>query len=227
MKQSTGKWVKPFNFTDVKRKELMRVWKRSADRQKAESFIGGAEKIVEDWLSFAEEQRTSAPKARAYAADILKAATALQQALDALPEDVVITLKACVIERLYVTESRRKHEKAARDLRCLFPGEQYPGLIEMAEVLESQLDLLGKAAEKLAVIESSSGVNKGAEKWLVDILTVGYKQHFGKPPSASNGSNFRKFLAELSKILGYDLGADIAREVVGNRQDSRQKLTQT
>lgn len=226
MKQPTGKLVASFNFTDIQRQKLMRVWPRATDRQKAEKFINHVENIVEIWLPGAQEPKATIPEMRNYAASIHKAAIALQSALDAPPENVAFHLKAHVDGWLNGFH-RHEHEEVTNDLRCLFPDIPRPGLFEMAEVLDSWLDLLRKFSEKLSVMNGISGNDKSAEKQLIFMLAGTYEQDFGKPPKASNGSNFRKFSSELSGILGWELGANIVSEILEKRNASLQKLNKT
>ncbi len=86
----------------------------------------------------------------------------------------------------------------------------------MAGVLDCLLYVLGEAAGEVLADKTASGINKEREKILIGGLACIYEKHLGKPPSAGNGSIFRKFAAELSNIIGYKLGPDIIREVLSD-----------
>lgn len=213
MKQQSCQLVAPFTFSDAQREKLVFAWQRKSDLEKAESYIDSVEQLVEKWLSFADEPKATIPELRKYATDISQAADSLKMALNAPSEDAVMTIKSRVSEQLYGS-CHPENEEILDDLRRLFPDTAHPGFIEMGEVLNIWLDLLGKSVEKLTDMKGNSSKDKGTEKELLHWLASAYVRHFGKPPSATRESNFRKFVTELSGVLNRQFGETILTEVI-------------
>ena len=211
MKQPMGKFIGEYRFTDEQRTALLKTWPRKADREKATAFIAAAERRVGEWFSLDKDHRTTIPEIRDHANRISKAIVELQAALDKPPEDFVIQFESCVTEKLYVERFRRQYSDAVHDLECIY-GK--PRAAEMIETLDGLLEVLHAAAGELTVLEGTPGKDKRTEQWLVKMLAEAYEQHFGKPPKDSNGSNFRKFVSELSGQIKVEMGADCVRKAL-------------
>ena len=213
MKQQSGQSVAPFTFSDAQREKLMFAWQTKSGLKKAESYIDSVERLVERWLSFADDPKASIPELREYAAGIFESAAALKKAIAAPPADAVMSIKCSMDEQLYGS-CHPENAEILDGLRRLFPDTTHPGLIELAEVLDGWLDLLGKSVEKLTDMKGNSSKNKGTEKELLHWLASAYVRHFGKPPSATRESNFRKFVTELSGVLKRQFGEKILSEII-------------
>lgn len=215
----------PFSLTNEQRKRLVNSgWQTAANRAKAENFIHSSQNIIKHWLAIALEGQSKAPDRRNSASKIKKAAQKLRHTLNISPADVNETIAAEMDVRLFLPRDYPEYIEAANYLRRA-TGKEYTNLYQMADILDCWLSLLSEAAGEVAAIKSASGENKGREKWLVFNLAASYEFHFGELPSPENDSCFRIFCAELSKILGYELGACIVREVLKERGQNRQLST--
>jgi hypothetical protein len=181
-----------FKFTDVQRQALLKCWKRKSERTQAAVFLNAAELTISDWLPRTNSPPTSARERIKHARRIHKAALEMRSALEEIPQDVARAL-ACYQA---VEVEQKECSKMPPDLNQLSPLIDYlqslvlsSGVMERHEKREKQWQ------------------NKHLEKSLAFFLASIYSDHFGKHPSAANGSSFRLFAAGLSKILGYDLGA--------------------
>jgi hypothetical protein len=205
MKQQSGQWVAPFTFSDAQRKKLMRAWPRKADKNNAESYIASVEPLVEKWLSFVNERKSTIPQLRQHATAIQEAAKAMKDALETPPADVAASIDAHVKELLYSSHCHEYHE-TVHGLRLLFPDTAYPGAIEISEVLDGWLDLLMKSIAPLVELVGVNSKDKGTEKELVHWLADAFFKHFNELPSGYAGSQFGNFCDALSKVLGWEFG---------------------
>lgn len=89
-----------------------------------------------------------------------------------------------------------------------------PDFLTLAKTVKGFLRPLVSATEEMekTLVGAKQWQNKDLEKRLVTSIGSSYQTHFGKRPSGANGSTFRKLTSELSKILGYDLGANIVKD---------------
>lgn len=89
-----------------------------------------------------------------------------------------------------------------------------PDFLMLAKTVKGFLRPLVSATEEMekTLVGAKQWQNKEFEKGLVSSIGSAFQKHFGKRPSGANGSTFRKLAAELSKILGYDLGANIVKD---------------
>jgi hypothetical protein len=227
MKKIEGKWVKPFEFSAKQRSILLKVWPREKDQQNATVYIDQVQRQIEVWLSMVEDVRTSVPQTRTLAIKLSNKIEVLKQTLDELPEDFVSHLDAGVTEKLYTKKYKYEYEMAKEALNAISSSshshwykKEYPSLMEMDEVLNEFLILIQDVAKDMSTLKAPSGQDKGYEKLLVKWLAELYERVFNKIPSSGNGSTFRRLASELSTILGYDLGADIIRELINNRKHS-------
>jgi hypothetical protein len=211
MKQLIGKFVEDFCFTDDQRTALLAAWQRRKGREKAKAFITAVEGRVGEWFSMDADHQTTIPEMRDHANRISKAVVELQTALDAPPEDFVIQFEGYVTAKLYVERFRRQYSDAVHDLACIYG---MPRAAEMIETLDGLLVVLHAAVGEMTTLEGTPGKDKRSEQWLVQMLAGEYEQHFGKLPSASNGSVFRKFVAELSVQIKVEMGADCVRQAL-------------
>jgi len=211
MKQLIGKIVDDFCFTDNQRTALLAAWQRREGRENAKAFITAVEGCVGLWFSLEKDHRTTIPKMRDHANRISNAVVELQAALDAPPEDFVIWFEGYVTEKLLVERFRRQHSDTVHDLECIYG---IPRAAEMIETLDGLLEVLHAAVGEMTTLEGTPGKDKRSEQWLVQMLAGKYETHFSKQPSASNGSVFRKFVAELSVQIKVELGADCVRQAL-------------
>lgn len=211
MKQLIGKFVEDFRFTDDQRTALLKAWPRKADKEKATAFIAIAEWHVGVWFSLEKNHRTTIPEMREHANRISKAVVELQAALDKPSEDFVIQFEGHVYGKLFDEGFRREHSNAIHDLACIYG---VPRAAEMIETLDGLLEVLHAAVGEMTTLEGAPGKDKRSEQWLVQMLAGKYETHFSKQPSASNGSVFRKFVAELSVQIKVELGADCVRQAL-------------
>lgn len=226
MKKIEGKWIAPFEFSDSQRIKLLKVWPRRKDQQKSTTYIDQVQSHIELWLSIVEEENTSAPQTRTHANKLLNRIDSLRQAFDELPEDFISELDANVMARLHVQKYKYEYEVAKNAIKTIVntPHESqrktYPSLEEVYEILNELLVLVKDASASMSVLKGRPGPDKNYEKLLVKWLAEDYENVFGKAPSSSNGSTFRRLASELSSILGYELGANIIQELIYNRKYS-------
>lgn len=217
MKKNTGGWVVPFKFTNEQRKMLIiSGWKTPANHAKAEYFINATQITISQWLAVNNEGHSIAEDRRQSASQIQKAAQELSRALNDSPADVNETIAAELDERLVLTRDYPEHIDADRYLRRA-TGNEFPGLYQMADILECWLCLLSESARAVADIKDAPGQNKGREKWLINNLAGNYETYFNKPPSSENNSCFRNFCSALSEIIKHELGKKIIEEVLEQR----------
>lgn len=180
----------------------------------------------------------------AHAEDLHKKSISVRDALKDLPGDVAGLLNVIWVRSKYGMEYFRLHSEAYRKdrernsprklmltsvVRGLAPDGTPDAPPEVSEASKLPPDFIKQAEDVLDfldVLATASAVMgdmlKGAKQWhnkepekrLLYALALSYELHFGKRPSAANGTLFRKLVSDLSDILGYELGADITREVV-------------
>lgn len=156
------------------------------------------------WLSLDTQLLTTSPKEHKIKLEKLKElATGLRKALDEMPADTGATLHAIIYTRLYCEPYSRNHARLAHNLKSLgMPDPLRDDLLE---------DLLGLIEESSGSMVDGLNVRTGSDNSqtasLAAKLARSYEEYFNKKPSASNGSNFRNFMNELSTITGYEFGA--------------------
>jgi len=201
LKQHLSAGVKPFAFTDDQRRNLLlELPRRSAkNREAANRFVEAARHEVEGWLSLDIQLLTTTPKNHKEKLERLtNAASEIRAALDDIPSDTGGYLHAEIITTLHCDPYKRKHLRIGWKLKQL-------GIHDPCEdnFLEELLGVLEESASRMAnTYEVRPGVDNGQMISLAAKLADFYSDCFQKMPSASNGSNFRKFMAELSTILG-------------------------
>lgn len=228
-----------FKFTDTQRQGLLKCWKRQGDRLRAKEFLDDVESRIDRWLPETTKPRTSEAKKIAIAKRIQQAATEMLGALNDLPPDVAELLNVVWLRKAYGDGYFQRHSEAceadrktapARMVRAGFvrgltgqePPEDVtelsklpPDFLTQVETVMTFLLPLTDAAKEIeeAWRGSKQWQDKDLEKQLMFAAALDYRRHFDKPPSPANGSSFRKFAAELSKILsGFDFGACIVKE---------------
>ncbi|HOY69560.1 MAG TPA: hypothetical protein PL131_02235 [Methylotenera sp.] len=225
MKKIEGKIVANFDFNGKQKSDLLKAWKRKNDRELAAQYIDAVRGPIELWLSLVEGGKTAIPHFKDYATKLSKNIASVINTCNSLPEDVVSRMDAMVVERLYLAKYKYENSMSKDALKALaitshahWIKTEYPGLEEMWEVLHDFLVIIQDVANELGELKGKAGPDVGNEKLLVSWLAEAYESVFNEIPSSENGSNFRKFAAELSKILGYSLGRDIINELIKNRQ---------
>lgn len=220
MKSNLTTWLQPYSFKDQQRKELMQVLPRrtAKDKEATSRFIEAARKEVEIWLSVNIVLFTTAPSEhREKLEHLKKAATELLAALDAIPSDTGARLRAIVYTRLYCDPYKNKHIDLANNLKNLGMPDPLRG-----DFLNEVLGLLVESSTHMVDnLDVRPGVNNDQMISLTAKISDHYMQCFQKEPTAGNGSNFRKFMSELSVILGYDFGAQTVKDALKIREEVR------
>lgn len=227
----------PFRFTDDQRSKLIRCWKRRIDHVSAEKFLNDAEWRISAWLQETKEQRTSAAGQIQHADSLHQAADRLLEELNKLPRDVAKNLNTYFIRAAHGEDWFRQHREACEadrkhSIECAisdglsggFAGkEPPPRMTEYSKLPPDLLQTLNITQDWLAALsnaaEEMQNTIKGAKQWqdkelewsLMFSLAIGYKSAFGKAPSPTNGSVFRKLAIELSTVLHCTFGADVVR----------------
>jgi hypothetical protein len=222
-----------FKFTEGQRAKLLKCWPRKAEQKQAETFLDFAEGSISRWLPKRLKPGPTPVKEQIKKAErIGSAAREMVAALEDMPEDVAGHLNVGWLRRKYGEEYFRQHKEACRNdmgnqkarlyevLANATAGQPIshreserdklpPDLPRMLPAILDTLKPLEDAAFDLANMtrDAKNWQNKELEQNLAISLALEYERIFEKPPSPANGSNFRKFAAELSKILGFELGA--------------------
>jgi len=230
-----GGIVEAFEFTIEQRNDLIKAWPRKKDKELANSFLDKAQSSVELWNHINQGDKKTIPEKRDYANDLLKHSNSLIELFDRLPTDLINNIHALTQVRLYVEKYKYDFYQAKEYLHVITTHKDYrhmsyssyPSFEEIVEVLEPFLKLIADVAKEITEWKAPSGQDKGYEKLLIQFLAEGYYCTFNKAPSSGNGGNFRKFTDRLSTILNVQLGADIVREVLKDRQYSGLFLSKT
>jgi hypothetical protein len=204
-----------------------------SDRERANAYLDDAELSISIWLPHTKNPPTSTAQKIAHAKRLSNAASELNSALEAMPTDVadflnVIWLRFCYGNDYFKRHSEAcEHDKKNQMNRIFYafasalstePRPPYvtetdklpPDFHKKLPGVQDFLRALRFAATEMAAMETGAKQwqNVELERELALFLALSYRKHFGKPPSSANGSSFRKFAAELSRLLGYRLGAN-------------------
>lgn len=227
-----------FKFKPEQRADLLKYcWTRKADKLLAEPFLDSVESCIAAWLPETSTPPTSAHLKIKHAERLHTAAAEMRAALEAMPPDVAGLLNIGWLRNRYGEDYFKWHNEACRKDKesqishlyqvyaCGLAGKEMPVRItECSKLPPSMLIQVAPTVDFLRSLEVSASVmarrEKGAKQWqnkeleknLAVSLVFQYRQLFGKPPSAANGSSFRRFTARISKILGYELGANIVSD---------------
>lgn len=227
-----------FKFTDTQRQELLRCWKREGDHSKAGNFLTDVEFRIGMWLPKTVEPRKSEAEKIAIAKRVQRAATQMLGALLDLSPDVAAFLNVMWLHEAYGAEYFQRHSAACEAAEKLSAEKAYrvgfirgltdkeppevptevsqlpPDFLAQIETVKTWLQHLEAASEQMGKILSGAKKwqDKELEKELLFAVALDYQRHFGKPPSSKNGSSFRKFAADLSRISGFEFGACIVKE---------------
>lgn len=221
MKRHLGGWVPSFAFKDVDRDELLRVLpKRSAkDKDAAQQFVKVARSEVEHFLFAVPLYSTSEKQHKEKLESLAKAARVLREALDDIPTDTGASLHAEIFTTLWCDPYKFHHMRIGKQLSKL-------GLTSPCndDFLEGLLDVLAQSATRLADTHTVRTKAKPENKQMIGMtakLVRHYRDFFQKEPSASNGGNFRNFMNHLSKITGYDFGAETIKAAIEQEKKVR------
>lgn len=223
-----------FQFTEEQRAELLKCWQRRAEREQAAEFLDEAELCISSWLPELQRRPTPVKKKIECAERLQKAAQEMVAALGGMPPDVAALLNVMWLRQKYGDDYFRQHSEAClkdrenqvaglyKVLAHSIAGKPRPHIVSELDklppdFLKSIPAIVGMLKPlEVAAMDMTEGIRaeknwnpKEHEKRLALSLALGYARVYGKPPSAANGSNFRKFAAQLSKILGLHIGADI------------------
>lgn len=233
MKRHLSAWIQPFSFSDSQRSELLRVLPRRStkDREAANCFVDGTQREVEIWLSLDIKVLNTSPSQHKEKLERLQNASAeLLAAISDIPADTGAILHAIVITRLLCDPYKREHYRIANKLKQL-------GLYDPLDndFFEELICLVEKSAiQMISNLKVRSGVHNGLMIGLTAKLADRYSECFQKEPTSGNGSNFRKFMSELSCILGESdwqltesFGAQTVRDALERRSEIRKQSLQT
>jgi hypothetical protein len=214
LKYHLGGAFQEYAFKDAERAELLRVLpERSArDRAAAQLFVEAARIEVRHFLFDVPLYSTSEKQHKEKLESLAKAARALHAALDAIPADTGASLHAEIFTTLWCDPYKFHHMRIGKQLTKL-------GLTSFCndDFLEGLLDVLEQAATRLAGTHKVRTKAKPENKIMLGLtakLVRHYRTFFQKEPTAGNGSNFRKFMGELSRITGYEFGAETVKEAI-------------
>lgn len=226
MKDHLSASIKPFYFTEDQRSELLRLLpsRTVKDKESASCFVEAVQRQVESWLSLDFKLFVTSPRdGKEKLERIEKAAKELHAAMDDIPPDIGAVLGADMITRLYCDPYAQEHPEITAKLKSF----GHPNLLR-EDLLDELVRVLGESAACIASnLNVKSGPNNGRMIGLVAKLADSYGKCFQKEPASGNGSNFRKFLAELSGILGkYDwcLTDCLGKETVSTALVIREKV---
>lgn len=227
-----------FKFTDTQRHELLKCWVQHARKKNAAMFLDDAEFRIDIWLeNDVTKPHTAAANKIAIAKRLNAAATEMLAALNEVPTDVASFLNVVWYNKAYGSEHHQRicdaydadQETAidrlfSRSFALLAGKEPPPELTEVDKLppdflkqlpgVKGWLEPLARAAGDMEsmLVGAKQWNSKELEKSLIFSFAIGYRKCFGKPPSAANGSIFRRFAKELSGVLtGYEFGADIVK----------------
>ena len=224
MKHNAGGWVKESPISEKKRKEIIDAcWSRASDRKKAEGFWDDCQIFLNCWITRVDDEVISTESDRCkHVERIREASKELRAALDSSPGDVNRIIECEMDMRIRLPNEYPQHEEAINYLHKL-GKKKFPDIYQMADMFDCLLVFLEDITAGVVALEKSPRrKNKGQKKWLIYNLAHIYERHFGKPPSSSNGSCFRKFIAKLYRALDYGiLGAPIIAEVLKERIGNR------
>lgn len=225
-----------FKFSAAQRNELMRCWKRSSEQGKVALFLDDVECCIGRWLPKANNPPTSTRQKLHSAACLSKASIEMISALEAMPPDVEGMLNVYWLQSCYGDDYTRRHREACKaDRKNHIPrmlqafadgltGKVSTPYVSAVDKLPPNfhkqlpivlgflrhLDIAAKEFKKNE-IGARQWKNKELEEDLAISIAFAYAKHFGKLPSPSNGSSFRRLASALSKLLGWDIGAHVVK----------------
>lgn len=224
-----------FSFTSAQRKNLLQCWKRQTDRSKAQKFIDDTERCINEWLPKTTEPRAGVAEQRKILQDMHEAALKILDTLNRMPRELGDFLNFLWIEKAYggkyfvlhdetshPSDSAQRLHDSAFDLAVPLTGalktprgrKLPPDFWELAASAKTWLEPLVLVTHDFDeyLRTAKKWQEKSREKNLLLPIARSYVTNFRKLPSPTNGSSFRRFAAELSKILEYDFGACIVKD---------------
>lgn len=221
-----------FKFKESQRAKLLKCWPRKAEQHQAGVFLDFAESVISGWLPKTIPGPTPVKEQIKKAGRIRLAAREMVAALEDMPEDVAGLLNVIWLRDKYGEDYFHQHAEASRKdqknqmaqllevCACALAGKPSPSFTSALDKLPPDLPrMLPVILDALKHLECAAfdlaNMTRGCKNWqnkeleqeLAIGLALAYADHFDKLPSPANGSNFRKFAAELSEILGFELGA--------------------